>query len=100
MLESRLADGIVFKLMLFLELLYELEEEADRVIMTLQSESHVATIVFDHLDVDKRSAQTFNHTEKCTLDEDLLRYLIHRKLSLQELCSSRLLILSFNYRLV
>lgn len=35
LLESCLADGIVFELMLFLQLLYELEEEADGVIMTL-----------------------------------------------------------------
>ena len=86
--------------MLFLKLLYELEEEADRVIMTLQSESHVATIVLNHLDVDKLSAQAFNHTEKCTLDEDLLSDLIHRKLSLQELYCLRLLVFSFSHRLV
>ena len=77
MLESRLADGVIFKLMLFLKLLYELEEEADRVIMTLQSESHVATIVLNHLDVDKLSAQAFNYAKQGTFDKNLLRDLIH-----------------------
>ena len=63
MLESCLADRVIFELMLFLELLYELEEEADGVIVTLQSESHVATIVLDHLNVDELSAQAFDHAE-------------------------------------
>ena len=49
--------------MLLLELLYELEEEADGVIMPLQSEPHVAAVVLDHLDVNKLSAQAFDYAE-------------------------------------
>ena len=68
--------------------------------MALQSESHIAAIVLDYLDVDKLTAQTFDHTEKGTLDEDFLRDFIHRKLSLQELCGGRLLIIAFSHGLV
>jgi hypothetical protein len=57
LLESGLTDGVVFKLVLILELLDELEEEADGLVVALDTQSHVTAVVLDHLNVHELAGQ-------------------------------------------
>lgn len=65
--------------MLLLQLLDEFEQESNGPVVALDSEAHVATVVLNHLNVDELLAETLNHAEEGTFDEDFLRDLIERE---------------------
>lgn len=48
--------------------------------MALDSKTHVATVVLDHLNIDELLTEALNHTEESTFDKDILSDLIERKL--------------------
>ena len=80
LLQSRLTHGVVLKLMLLLQLLNQLEQEANGLVVALDSKTHVATVVLDHLNIDELLTEALNHTEESTFDKDILSDLIERKL--------------------
>jgi len=56
--------------MLLLELLYQLEQEANGLVMAFHSQSHVAAVLLNHLDVHELLTQAFNDSEECALDKN------------------------------
>ena len=78
--------------MLLFELLDELEQEADRLVMSLDSESHVAAIVLNHLNIDELVTEALNDAKEGALHENFLRNLIQSELFLEDFVSRLLLV--------
>ena len=78
--------------MLLFELLDELEQEADRLVMSLDSESHVAAIVLNHLNVDELVTEALNDAKEGALHENFLRNLIQSELLLEDFVRRLLLV--------
>jgi len=87
LLESGLTDRVVFKLVLLLELLDELEEEADRPVMALDTQSHVTAVVLDHLHVHELAGQRLDNAEQGTLHENVLSDFVKGEWLLEDLLS-------------
>lgn len=63
LLKRSLTDGIVLKLVLFLEFFNKLEQEPDGLVMTFDSQAHVTSVVFNNFDAHELVAKTFDHSE-------------------------------------
>ena len=81
LLERRLTDGVVLKLVLFLELLDQLEEETDGLVVPFDSQTHVIAIVLDHFDIDEFVAECLDDAEESTFDEDVRSKLLEAELA-------------------
>ena len=71
LLQGGLTDRVIFELVLFLQLLDQLEEETDWLIVAFDAKTHVVSIVLDDLDIDEILTQALNDTEQGTFDEDI-----------------------------
>ena len=61
--------------------------------MALDSQSHVATVLFNDLDVDEFLTQALNDSKESTLDKDVLSNVIQSESSAKDLLSCLLFIL-------
>ena len=78
--------------MFFLELLDQLEQEANGLFMSLNSKPHVAAIVLNHLNVDELVTEALNDTKEGALHEDFLCNLIQAELLLEDLVRQSFLV--------
>jgi hypothetical protein len=63
LLKRRLTDTVVFKLMLLLELFDQLEKETNGLVVALDSQAHVTTVVLDDFNMIELVTHALNDAE-------------------------------------
>ena len=85
--------------MLLLQLFDQFKEEANRLVVTFDSQLHVASIVLNNFHIHELMTETLNYAEERAFDEYILRDLVESELMFEDLCCCSFLrfIISFCY---
>lgn len=84
LLERGLAHRVVVELVLDLELLDKLEEEANGLVVAFNAQAHVASVVLDHLNNAELVAHALDHAEQGAFGEDFVRNVVGTEGALQD----------------